>query len=170
VKAISKSPTNKGENAMTRSILNFAATVFAAILPFTAATANAQGPQSLGTVKVPFAFEVGSQHMQPGTYNISLFNQHAMLVRGTTTNIGVAAIGLARWNDDGKSSTSTKVVFHHYGVKYFLREVWDQNQGRHLESAQTPAETKMRKAQNLNVAANGSIAPAVEVVVAASQN
>jgi hypothetical protein len=169
VKAISKPPTKKGENAMTRSILNFAATVFAAILPFTAAaTMQAQSPQALGTVTVPFAFEAGSAHLQPGTYTISLLNQHVMLVRGTS-DLNSSAISMARWNEDGKSSASSKVVFHHYGDKYFLREVWDQSMARHLENSQTPAETKMKKARALNVASNDSLAP-VNVVVASSLN
>lgn len=152
---------------MTRSTLNFAATIFAAILPLAAAaTANAQSRQQLGEVNVPFAFEIGGTHLQPGTYRITFDSQHIMIVRGAAKS--QTAIGMARWEIDDKASNSTKVVFHHCGDKYFLREVWDTNESRHVATYQTPAETKLRKTPALNVAANTSIAPAVEVVLAAS--
>ncbi len=152
----------------TRKSLTIAASIFAAILPFTVAAANAQTSRPVAVVKVPFAFEAGSKHLQPGTYTISVFAESVLLVKGNTNRDAVMT--LARWNDDTKASASTRVVFHHYGDKYFLREIWGTNQASHIESLQTSAETRMRKARTLNIASNGSIAPAVEVVLAADQN
>jgi hypothetical protein len=149
------------------SILNFAASLFIATLPFATYTpaAQAQNNKTLAVVSIPFAFEMGSSHFGPGKYTISLQGENFIVIQGASGS----ATSLVRWNPDMKSGDTTKVVFHRYDDQYFLREVWDANEPSHLVSGETKAEAKARKEQKIEVAANHGAGATVEVAIAANR-
>ncbi len=116
---------------MTRhSILKFAASLFAAVLAITSTAPAAHAEDLKTTVNIPFAFELGSHHFDAGKYFIisSLDGRALSLQNGS--NSGVT---LTMWESNNKPSAAAKVVFHHYGDRYFLREVWGAGTNEYLK-------------------------------------
>jgi hypothetical protein len=151
-----------------KSILNVAAALFVAALPFATYTpaAEAQNNRTLAVVSIPFAFEAGSRHCEAGKYTVSLQGENFMVLHGASGS----ATSIVRWNDDMTPASTTRVVFHRYGNQYFLREVWDENAPSHLVNPETRAEARARKAQATDVAANHGAGANVEVAIAANRN
>ena len=81
---------------------------------------RAQDPEDVVEVNVPFAFESGSQHFAPGLYTISRNDQNVIAIRGESKSGFV----LSWFNEDGKPSKTTKIVFSKYGDQLFLQELW----------------------------------------------
>jgi hypothetical protein len=77
--------------------------------------------QTIATATVPFDFTVGQTQMPAGTYDINPLAHGAMVIRDGKTAKGVASI--FRWEDARKGDSTTKLVFHKYGDKYFLSQV-----------------------------------------------
>jgi hypothetical protein len=71
-------------------------------------------------VKVPFAFESGSQHFPADTYIIRFESTHIMLIQGKSTSGFVMTLP----TESVKAADTGKVVFQRYGDRYFLRQVW----------------------------------------------
>lgn len=101
---------------------------FAAVLAI-AAAALGQATRGDVVVDVPFAFTAGGQQLPaghyvvaPGTDVIRIFNAH-------NTGLYVPTHAAVRSGADG-----SKLVFHRYGEKYFLSEIWitGNNFGREL--------------------------------------
>jgi hypothetical protein len=105
-------------------------------------------------VKVPFAFEDGSQHFSPGLYTISVDYRNIATIRGESS-AGFAATG---FDEDPQPSQTTKVVFHKYGGQYFLEQIWAAGETTHTYFLPS-------KAEKLEMSANRT-AP-TDVVVAA---
>jgi len=107
--------------------------VLAIALATAVASANAQSAKKV-VADIPFAFVVGDQTLSAGEYTL----------KSTTA----PANGLMIQNADGQSEAlrytfpiepqqnrrSARLVFHRYGQRYFLAEVWTGagNVGRHL--------------------------------------
>lgn len=122
------------------------------------ATLNAQTPAHQAQIKVPFAFEVGSQHCAPGTYTVGMLGHLTLAVRGTG-NGGFASM---KFEGNGKAIAGNKVVFRRVGSQYFLAQVWTAGSSEHLTAYETKAE---KQAQKTELAANRP-AEAVEIALA----
>lgn len=120
----------------------------------------AQTPTTLGVVKIPFAFEVGSAHFAPGTYTLTRQSENLLMIRGASG----AALALDRHDADLSRATQGKVVFQRYGDQRFLREVWIEGNTDHLSFTESKAERQAeRSLRTFNV---GSIpAPSVEIAL-----
>jgi hypothetical protein len=115
---------------------------------------HAQDPESKVIVKVPFAFEDGSQHFSPGLYTISVDYRNIATIRGES-NSGFTATG---FDEDLQPSQTTKVVFHKYGGQYFIEQIFVAGETTHTYFLPS-------KAERLEISANRT-AP-TSVVVAA---
>jgi hypothetical protein len=115
----------------------FAMLVMIVVLALASAvvSANGQTPKTV-TAKVPFDFIVGSTELPAGDYS----------VRPITNGNGAVLIK----SDNGKSSamrltdaiepqgqTEARLVFHRYGERYFLADVWlgTDSEGRQLRKS-----------------------------------
>ncbi len=148
---------------MTRhSILKFAASLFAAVLAITSTAPAAHAEDLKTTVNIPFAFELGSHHFDAGKYSIisSLDGRALSLQNGS--NSGVT---LTMWESNNKPSAAAKVVFHHYGDRYFLREVWGAGTNEYLKCVDTRAEMKAQKEIRSQIAASAAQATTVDVAL-----
>ncbi|MGA2373332.1 MAG: hypothetical protein ABSG11_21960 [Candidatus Korobacteraceae bacterium] len=94
-------------------------------------------------VDIPFAFEVGSAHFAPGTYFLNDSQQYFLTVRGPSGT----ALAMDRREASLSPATKGKVVFHRYGNRYFLREVWVKGETDHLRCPESKAERRVRKIQ-----------------------
>jgi hypothetical protein len=142
-----------------------AAVVVASLAVASGSTAlNAQNQTMRIPVNIPFAFEVGSTHLSPGTYFLNDPRQHVLTVRGVSGT--VLAID---WREENLSpATEGKVVFDRYGDRYFLREVWVKGQTEHLRCPESKAEHRIRKI--LRATNHASNATPTDVEIALLEN
>lgn len=79
-----------------------------------------QAQSKLFSAKVPFGFEFGRVHMQPGTYTIDLSNRQVMILRGASRR----CMSLNRPEFGEQPGVYGRLVFEKYGAHYVLREAW----------------------------------------------
>ena len=133
-------------------------------IPFGSAVLYAQHPIERIPVNIHFAFEVGSAHFAPGTYFLNDSQQYFLTVRGPSGT----ALAMDRREASLSPATKGKVVFHQYGNRYFLREVWVKGETDHLRCPESKAERRVRKLQQ--EANHAAIVTPSDVEIALLQN
>jgi hypothetical protein len=131
-----------------------------------APTANAQMDTSYGLkVRIPFAFQAGTQQMPAGLYRISFKSNNQMVFqvylqnsdsgKYVHTNIMATALnGGTTFHSDGR------LVFRRYGDQYFLHDVWQADSADGVSCLTTKEEKalahseKAQNAQRMQVAIN----------------
>lgn len=98
---------------------------FALAVTAMAVSAPAVIAESQEQATVPFAFQVGKSALPAGTYVVTASGQGQIAVRNRHTPDQV--IGLARAEYNMKPHQA-KLIFHEYGTKYFLSEIWSSDQ------------------------------------------
>lgn len=91
-------------------------------LSFVSAVVSAQGQSTQAVAQVPFKFIVGDKTLPSGQYTVKALsdtNKAALVIRGTSS-----AIRLTNAIQPNKNKTQARLVFHRYGERYFLSEVW----------------------------------------------
>ncbi len=96
------------------------------------AVVSANGQARTVRANVPFDFIVGDQTLPAGEYSI-----RAMTASGDALSISNrddAVVRLSNTIESRKAPEQSKLVFHRYGERYFLAEVWSggENTGRQL--------------------------------------
>ena len=105
------------------------------------------------SAKVPFSFEVNGKTLPPGTYSLSNTDA-ALLVRSHGSGVYVMATRL------DSSDRDAKLVFHKYGERYLLRQVW-MGTGAGRQLPQSREERELISAAR----SNGRLASAERVVI-----
>ena len=118
-----------------------------------AATPTVMAQLPLAQVDVPFAFENGSTHLPAGTYTVSMLNERVMDIRGNTGS----TFSMVQPEDRLDPAQNGRLVFHRYGDRYILREIWTAGSRRHLECPKTKLE------KELQLASDRSRTPGVEI-------
>lgn len=119
---------------------NFKSIIVATFAVFVLLT-SAFAQQTTVRASIPFAFTVGQQTLPAGDYLISM-NGPAML---RVAHLGGPdAVGLMAAPINGVEKVSPRLIFHRYGEKYFLAQVWvgELNLGHQL----TVSPTELRVA------------------------
>jgi len=114
---------------------------------FLASTSSAVAQGSSTTVKavIPFAFQVGSQHMPAGTYDIDLLSPQQVLLRGPGHSSGFVMVHSAEVLQARNTGT---IVFDRYGNKYFLHQIWTAGSRTGRECVKSNAEKEILLSQN----------------------
>jgi hypothetical protein len=88
----------------------------------TAAASNAQSANKV-VADIPFAFTVGDQSMPSGQYAVREANSlgNALMIQSNDAKSSVIRLTHSIRPDTSKSA---RLVFHRYGERYFLAEVW----------------------------------------------
>jgi hypothetical protein len=90
---------------------------------------------------VPFDFTAGSATLPAGEYRVA-----AMSDLGTLSVVGrgsaMSLVG-SRPVQAGAESGSTKLIFHRYGNRYFLYQIWVEGENRGRELPQTRLEKEI---------------------------
>ena len=130
-----------------RSLLTPSALVVAfALNGFASAPrATAQTPMHI-VADIPFSFRSGSEMMPAGKYDIKALSDHVLIVRNTTRTR--SQIMLTNHAQTLKPSERGKLVFHRYGNKYFLYQVWSPGQSNGFELPKDHAEKEAVRASN----------------------
>lgn len=133
----------------------FRAAIIVSALAFAPATFPCHG-QSTGhamSVNVPFGFEMGSKHFEPGTYTISEPDSGVIEIRGNST----AGIALTSWGQTHNPTKTAKVVFDRYGDQYFLRQLWfNAEETSYLECPESKGEKQAKRSELASVSKNPS--------------
>ena len=85
----------------------------------TAVAANAQS-----NANVPFEFVVGSKSLPAGHYRITNATAGGQVVRIASATNEMSVFNLAMRTTNGRAAKESKLVFHRYGNRYFLAEIW----------------------------------------------
>ena len=112
----------------------FTMVVLTVALAFAAAVVSANAQSKKLAADIPFDFTVGNQTMTSGEYSVrSITNDGAGLVI-KSDDTGKSVIRLSNSIDPQRNNTQARLVFHKYGQRYFLAEVWagGLSEGRQL--------------------------------------
>lgn len=111
---------------MKRNILRgFTMLTLIVTVAFVTAVVSANGQaRSVVAANIPFEFSVGDKALPTGQYTVRAATQgsNAMVIENKRS--GKAAIRLSTPMQKANASEKTKLVFHRYGPRYFLAEIW----------------------------------------------
>jgi hypothetical protein len=101
---------------------------------------------------IPFNFAVGNKTFPAGTYDIrtiSSGDSKTLRLRSEDNNASVMVNSNAA--ETLEPPNHTKLVFNHYGKRYFLSQIWvkGETQGRQLPKSSREKEMARDVAQNL---------------------
>jgi hypothetical protein len=105
---------------------------------------------------VPFDFRTGSEVMPAGKYDIQTLSGNVLLLRGTTQNR--SQILMAMGSTTTKPTEKGRLVFHRYGNKYFLHQIWSPGATNGFELPKSHAEKETIRAANTQVPTNTELA------------
>jgi hypothetical protein len=91
-------------------------------LALVVASVHAQSQRAKILATIPFDFTAGGKDFKAGAYTVKLISQHVLLLRsadGKTNAIVLAPQAIAE-----ETNQSERMVFHCYGNRYFLAQVW----------------------------------------------
>jgi hypothetical protein len=133
------------------------------------ASANAQSNANKVVADVPFEFSVGYKALPAGTYSVQSIVSagNGLLIQSTDGKM--SALRLSEATPRIKEKPQARLVFHRYGERYFLAEVWNglDNTGRQLTKSQEElaiANELMLASAKENAHAANDIYEIVEVV------
>ena len=144
---------------LTKSVL-----MIAIAIVVSAVSASAQSFEHI-TAKIPFDFTVGDKTLPAGAYTVRLSNLNApylLSIRGEDRQ--AIAIGFTNAIQANKAAAQTKLVFHRYGDRYFLSEVWLIGEDTGRQFLKSHAEQEL----NREMAGNSS-RPEMAPIIVASQ-
>jgi|SRR5438067_11417751 len=113
--------------------------LLAAVVLLTAGSLNAQTSNPM-KANIPFDFEAGNKSYPAGAYRVSSISQMGDLsIAGYGLTSGLASSHSIQSNSP---SGSTKLVFHRYGDRYFLYQIWvaGEDRGRELPTTRVEKE------------------------------
>ncbi len=96
-------------------------------------------------VNVPFSFIVSRTALPSGQYTIQGLGTagNAMSIR--TPDNKAKSLVLARRCESLKTSEQSKLVFHRYGDRYFLAQIWMAGSNSGQEIPKSPRETEVAR-------------------------
>ena len=102
------------------------------------ASANAQSANNRVTADIPFDFSVGYKIMPAGGYTVKTVSSTGNALMIQTADGRMAAVRLSDETERAKNIPPARLVFHRYGERYFLAEVWNgfDKSGRQLLKSQ----------------------------------
>jgi hypothetical protein len=157
--ALLKKP--KGENMSNQILKGFTMLALIVGLGFVTAVASANGQTPTVVSNIPFEFTVGDRALPAGKYMVQPISQSsaALMIRGDERS----AVRLANPINTSKRAQTTKLVFHRYGERYFLSEVWvaGESTGRQLRKS---AQERITQSQLASLGPKANTYEMVEVV------
>lgn len=99
-----------------------------------AALVSAHAQSSSVVADVPFEFTVGGSSLKAGEYSVKAFTANGDVMVISSQNSNDRAIRLTNLIEARIAPKQGKLVFHRYGQRYFLSEVWTPGErtGRQL--------------------------------------
>src|SRR6185437_2256827 len=96
------------------------------------------------SVNVPFGFEMGNKHFEPGAYTISTPLAGVIEVNNNST----AGMALTHGEQSYRPTKTAKVVFDRYGDYYFLRQIWfNPEETSYVECPESKSEKQAKRSE-----------------------
>ena len=109
------------------------------VLALATAVASAN-PQSVNSVvaDIPFEFSVGYKTLPAGEYSVRTVTTAGDALMIQSADGKSSAVRLSEATERTKNKSHARLVFHRYGERYFLAEVWNgaDRSGRQLLKSQ----------------------------------
>ena len=131
----------------------FAMLMLVMALAFATAVVSANGQSLTTKANVPFDFIVGDKTMPAGDYSVRSMNSSGDALKIGCESSNQAAVRLTI--PASGTSKSSKLVFHRYGQRYFLAEVWSDGGAQGRELAKSKQERAIEKEGARIAALNG---------------
>jgi hypothetical protein len=115
-------------------------------LAFSAAYAvEAQEPV---LANIPFAFTAGAMTLPAGEYRIGNLEMGSavLLIQGTDSR--TATLVMSRVTEANRPQSKSKLIFHCYGKRYFLSQIWVEGNSRGIELPRSAQEKEALQASN----------------------
>ena len=125
-------------------------------------SANAQSANNNKVVaNVPFEFSVGYKSMPAGEYSVQTIASASDGLLIQSADGKISALRLSDAIQTSKDKPHARLVFHRYGDRYFLAEVWNgaDNTGRQLRQSQ---EERAAAGELTIASANNHASPATQ--------
>ena len=130
---------------MKRNVMLFAAAL--TLLMTTAASAQSVSVKA----NVPFSFIVNRVTLPAGEYLVESVDNQGKALRFGNRNSNAKDLVIANSCDAGKAATQTKLIFHRYGDRYFLSQVWIEGMNAGHELPANPREKEVAKDFSMQV-------------------
>lgn len=122
--------------------------LLAAMAVLAVGMANAQLGDAHVRADVPFTFMVGTQTFPAGQYTVRQMNGMGNLaIIGSGSALTIAS---SHRVESPKAQKLTKLVFHRYGERYFLYEIWLQGENAGRQLSRTSLEKELASNQQPN--------------------
>lgn len=136
---------------MRKNLLKgFAMLTLVVALAVATSAANTNPPSSNRVVAdIPFEFSVGYKTMAAGEYRIQIVNSSNDAVLIQSADGKSSALRLTQATSRMKNKSQVRLVFHRYGDRTFLAEVWSGTEtGRELLKSQEERAIQRELASN----------------------
>jgi hypothetical protein len=112
-------------------------TVVVLALGTAVASANPEAAKRI-VANIPFEFSVGYKTMAAGAYSVRAVNTAGNALMIQSADGTSSAVRLSDATERAKDKSHARLVFHKYGDRYFLAEVWNgtDRSGRQLLKSQ----------------------------------
>ena len=108
-----------------------------------AACANAQNIKV--KANVPFDFVVDKATLPAGDYTLDQLSASSRALAIRNREAGVGMIALPNAAESMNPSNDTRLVFHRYGEKYFLSQIWVQGEVEGCQLQMSKHETEIAR-------------------------
>jgi hypothetical protein len=145
-------------------------TMLVLVIALAMATAVASAkPQAANKVvaNIPFEFSVGYKTMPAGEYSVQAITSAGTGLLIQSADAKTSALRLSEASSRVKDRSHARLIFHRYGERYFLAEVWngvDSTGRRLLESSEERAIRRELASAGSNQESTGNTYELVEVV------
>ena len=97
---------------------------------------------------IPFAFTAGAMTLPAGEYRVQKLavGSAVLLIRGTDNS--AATLVMSNVTEANRPQTKSKMIFHCYGNRYFLSQIWVEGNSRGIELPRSAQEKEALQARN----------------------
>lgn len=94
---------------------------------------------------IPFEFVAADKTLPAGEYTLQLGTPNPRVVEILSDNHSAQLFALASSADSGKTPDHTSLIFHKYGDRYFLAQIWTVGQRTGLQLPASKLERELTK-------------------------
>ena len=109
------------------------------------ATVSAYGQTVLVKANIPFNFSVTGATLPAGAYTIQSLTADGMVLSIRDSDMKAQGMVLAIECESRNDAKQSKLVFHRYGDRYFLTQVWVAGRNLGHRIPKSPRETEVAK-------------------------
>ena len=118
--------------------------LLAIVVALAVGVSSAQLPEPL-TFRAPFAFAVGDRVLPAGEYIVRAASTPMMILSFTSADGKVSAFIRSIPVQKTETETRFRLVFHRYGVHYYISEIWTPGERIGRTMMQCPSELELAK-------------------------